>query len=168
MNCYAKLPCSGAEDADLLDAQRRFESHVLRTSQVTLERYRLVGRGSARMMRGVHAAYVAELRIIIQFSVWQRGHLLEPWQIGVHSPRGMIAALIERMKESRQEYISSEGLALTVGAMFLWWHEHCARHAPECLEADVLVRGDVTDVLIEGMARLVWSLRHLGTQKEAE
>ena len=59
MVCLASLPASLARDADLHDAQQRFESHVLRTSQPILERYRFVGRGSARMMQHVHAAYVA-------------------------------------------------------------------------------------------------------------
>ena len=71
MVCRASLAAPLAQDADLQDARRRFESHLLRTSQPILERYQFVGRGSARMMRDVHAAYVAELRIIVQLHAWQ-------------------------------------------------------------------------------------------------
>lgn len=58
-----------AEEGDLQDARKRFESHVLRTTQPILERYRFIGRGAARMMRGVHPAYLAELRMIVQLHV---------------------------------------------------------------------------------------------------
>jgi hypothetical protein len=71
MVCRASLPALLAQDSDLQDARRRFESHLLRTTQPILERYQFVGRGSARMMRDVHAAYVAELRIIVQLNAWQ-------------------------------------------------------------------------------------------------
>lgn len=156
------------EDADLRDARRRFESHVLRTSQPILERYQFVGRGSARMMRHVHAAYVAELRIILQLYVWQRAQLVDLSQIGVPAPRGMITNLIERMRETRQEYITSEALVPAVGAMFLWWYENCGRHAPEYLDTDVLVRGSVTNQVIDELARLAWSLRHLNIEAGKE
>jgi len=161
MVCLASLPASLAQDADLHDARRRFESHVLRTSQPILERYRFVGRGSARMMQHVHAAYVAELRIILQLHVWQRGQLVDLSQIGVPSPHSMITNLIERMRDARQEYIAAEALVPTVGAMFFWWYENCGRHAPEHLETDVLVRGSVTNEVIDELAWLAWSLRHV-------
>lgn len=164
MVCLASLPSPLARDADLQDARRRFESHVLQTSQPILERYRFVGRGSARMMRDVHAAYVAELRIIVQLHVWHRGQLVDLSRIGVPAPHGMITNLIERMRESRQEYIASEALAPNVGAMFFWWYENCGRHAPEHLDTDVLVRGSVTNQLIDELARLAWSLRHLNIE----
>lgn len=168
MVCLASLSVPLTEDADLRDAQRRFESHVLRTSQPILERYRFVGRGSACMMRHVHAAYVAELRIIVQLHVWQRGQLVDLSQIGVPAPHGMITNLIQRIKESKQEYIASEALVPTVGAMFFWWYENCARHAPEYLDTDVLVRGSFTDVVIDELSQFVWSLRHLHIESRKE
>lgn len=168
MVCRALLPAMLAQDADLEDARRRFESHVLRTSQPILERYQFVGRGSARMMRHVHAAYVAELRIILQLHVWQRGQLVDLSQIGVPAPHGMIMNLIERMREARQEYIASEALVPTVGAMFFWWYVNCARHAPEYLDTDVLVRGSVTNQVIDELSRLAWSLRHLNIEAGKE
>lgn len=168
MVCLASLSVPLAEDADLRDAQRRFESHVLRTSQPILERFRFVGRGSACMMRHVHAAYVAELRIIVQLHVWQRGQLVDLSQIDVPAPHGMITNLIERMKESKQEYIASEALVPAVGAMFVWWYENCARHAPEHLDTDVLVQGSVTNEVIDELARLAWSLRHLNIEAGKE
>jgi len=164
MVCLASLPSPLARDADLQDARRRFESHVLRTSQPILERYQFLGRGSARMMRHVHAAYVAELRIIVQLHVWHRGQLVDLSRIGVPAPHGMITNLIERMREARQEYIASEALVPTIGAMFFWWYENCARHAPEHLDTDVLVRGSVTNDVIDEFARLAWSLRHLNIE----
>ena len=69
--------------------------------------------------------------------------------VGVPAASDMIASLICRMKESREEYIRSDDLAPAVGAMFLWWNEHCARHAPEHLGADVLVRGGVAEVMVD-------------------
>lgn len=168
MVCCTPPPGPAAEDADLRDAQRRFESHVLRTSQQILERYRFVGRGSTRMMQGVHAAYVAELRVIVQLFVWQRSQLVDPLVIGVPAPRELIASLIGRMEESRQEYVTSEALTPTVGAMFLWWRDNCARHAPEHIEADVLVRGNVADAVVDELAQLVWSLRRLEKRMEQE
>ena len=166
MVCLARPGGVGPDDIDLRDAQRRFESHVLRTSNPILERHRFIGRGAARMMRDVHPAYVAELRVIVQLSVWQRSGLVDPAQVGVPLPRAMIESLVVRMRNSRREYAAPKGLAHAVGAMFLWWYEHCARHAPEHLEADVLVRGDVGDVVLDEVARLVWSLRHRGTPSD--
>ncbi len=168
MVCRASLPAPLAQDADLQDARRRFESHVLRTSQPILERYQFVGRGSARMMRDVHAAYVAELRIIVQLHVWQRGRLVDLSQIGVPAPHSMITNLIERMRDARQEYIASEALVQTIGAMFFWWYENCARHAPEHLDTDVLVRGSVMNELIDELTQLAWSLRHLNIEAGKE
>jgi hypothetical protein len=168
MVCRASLAAPLAQDADLQDARRRFESHLLRTSQPILERYQFVGRGSARMMRDVHAAYVAELRIIVQLHAWQRGRLVDLSQIGVPAPHGMITNLIERMREARQEYIASELLVPTIGAMFFWWYENCARHAPEHLDTDVIVRGSVTNDVIDELARLAWSLRHLNIESGKE
>lgn len=168
MVCLTPLSGPAAEDTDLRDAKRRFEPDVLRTSQQILERYRFVGRGSARMMQRVHAAYVAELRVIVQLFVWQRSQLIDPLVIGVSALRELIASLIGRMEESRQEYLASEAVALTVGAMFLWWRENCARHAPEHLEADVLVRGSVANVIVDELAQLVWSLRRLEKRMEQE
>ena len=166
MVCLALSRGVGPDDVDLRDARQRFESHVLRTSNPILERHRLIGRGTARMTRGVHPAYVAELRVIVQLSVWQRSGLVDPDQIGVPLPRAMIESLVARMRTSRREYAAPKGLAHAVGAMFLWWHERCARHAPEYLEADVLVEGAVGDVVLDELARLVWSLRHRGTQSD--
>lgn len=120
------------------------------------------------MMQGVHAAYVADLRVIVQLFVWQRSQLVDPLVIGVSAPRELIASLIGRMEESRQEYLASEAVVLTVGAMFLWWRENCARHAPEHLEADVLVRGSVANVIVDELAQLVWSLRRLEKRMEQE
>ncbi len=168
MVCLASMSVPLVEDADLRDARRRFESHVLRTSQPILERYRFVGRGSARMMQHVHAAYVAELRIIVQLHVWQRGQLVDLSRIGVPAPHGMITNLIERMREARQEYVASEALVPTIGAMFFWWYENCARHAPEHLDTDVIVRGSVTNDVIDELARLAWSLRHLNIESGKE
>lgn len=166
MVCLAFPGGVGPDDVDLRDAQQRFGAHVLRTSNPILERHRFIGRGAARMMRDVHSAYVAELRVIVQLSSWQRSGLVDPAQIGVPLPQAMIESLVSRMKNSRREYAAPKGLAHAVGAMFLWWHEHCARHAPEHLEADVLVRGAVDDVVLDELARLVWSLRHRGTQSD--
>jgi hypothetical protein len=168
MVCLASLSVPLVEDADLRDARRRFESHLLRTTQPILERYHFVGRGSARMMRDVHAAYVAELRIIVQLHAWQRGRLVDLSQIGVPAPHGMITNLIERMREARQEYIASDALVPAVGAMFLWWYEHCGRHAPEHLATDVLVWGSVTNQVIDELAGLAWSLRNLHIESGKE
>lgn len=88
--------------------------------------------------------------------------------IGVPALRELIASLIGRMEESRQEYVTSEALAPTVGAMFLWWRDNCARHAPEHIEADVLVRGNVADAVVDELAQLVWSLRRLEKRMEQE
>jgi hypothetical protein len=163
MICLAHVPSAVADDGDLLDARRRFEAHVLRTSEPVLERYRFVGRGAARMMRGVHPAYVAELRVVVQLHVWERSGTVAAAAVGVPAASDMIASLICQMKESREEYIRSDDLAPAVGAMFLWWNEHCARHGPEHLGADVLVRGGVADVMIDELAQLVWSLRRSST-----
>lgn len=73
----------------------------------------------------------------------------------------MIKRLVERMQESRTNYIPAEALAENVGAMFLWWYDECARHAPEYLEADVLVVGVVDEGILDDIARLVWGVRHL-------
>jgi hypothetical protein len=168
MICLAPLPCAVADDGDLVDARRRFEAHVLRTSEPVLERYRFVGRGAARMMRDVHPAYVAELRFIVQLHVWERTGTVAAAVVGVPAASVLITDLIRRMKESRGDYIRSEDLAPAVGAMFLWWNDHCGRHAPEHLGADVLVAGGVADVVVEELARLVWSLRRSGTRQNKE
>lgn len=156
----AALP--GTLDGDIPDARRRFEAHVLRTSQPVLERYRFVGRGGARMMRRVHPGYVAELRVIVQLAAWERTGLVEARVIGVPTAHSLILDLIGRIRESRDEHIRSAEIVATVGAMFFWWYAHCARHAPERLGADVEIHGRIGDRLgdlLEEMARLLWSRR---------
>ena len=157
-----------AEGGDLQDARKRFEAHVLRTTQPILERYRFIGRGAARMMRGVHPAYLAELRMIVQLHVWERSGLVASARIGTPSASAMIEHLVERMQESRTDYIPAEALAEYVGAMFLWWYDECARHAPEYLEADVLVVGAVDGGILDHVARMVWGVRHLAVHQLGE
>jgi len=149
------------EEGDLQNARRKFESHVLRTTQPILERFRFIGRGAARMMLGVHPAYLAELRVIVLLHMWERSGLVASSLIGTLSASAMIKHLVERMQESRTDYIPAESLTESLGAMFLWWYDECTRYAPEYLEADVLVVGAVDDGILDDIARLIWGLRHL-------
>ncbi len=155
-----------AEEVDLQDAKQRFVHNVLQTSQPVLKRHRVIGRGATRMMRGVAREYVAELRVVVQLYAWERTGLVAAAAIGAPTASELIADVIQRMRASQQEHISSDAIINATASMFIWWYEHCARHAPERIEADVLVRGNVTGQVINELAQVLWSQRHLSHATE--
>jgi len=162
----ATFSYEAAEESDFQDAKQRFVHNVLQTTQPVLKRYRFIGRGATRMMRGVAHEYVVELRIVVQLYTWERTGLVTAAAIGASTASDLIADIIRRMRASQQEHIASAAIITATAAMFTWWYEHCARHAPERIEADVLVRGNVTGQVIDELARLLWSQRHLGQATE--
>jgi hypothetical protein len=103
--------------------------------------------------------YLLELGAILQLALWESAGFAEQLPSDLPTLSQAREELKTRAALGPQEFVDPKKARLFECVFLVWW-EHFAWHAPELLDAEVLLGQLNEDEVVQQLARFFWETRH--------